>query len=858
MSFSFIHLAMTPLLFIAAARLSTAQSPDAVFPGAGGVFGEFSLENFPISPDAFHQRPNVAFNGKHFLVAWTVSTHYSQIPKPGDLAGTYVARISTNGVLIDPAGIRISESQFEGLTSNQDTFLIYGWKEPRPLAEAILLSSTESLKIEKTIPLPFPPGTRDFHISGQGDDYLVVGQSYSDGFLSLFHSGTIHADGSASSGTGNIDIPAVQHSEFRMASTERDSLLVWTESTGSPEFGHNLSGVRIDKHGRRLDAEVLRICHATASQYIFSLATGGNDYYVAWIDSRPIAGNVTGRIYGTQVREGTVADTEGRLIGPFSARGLPLITASLSGVWIRQFDSEGRVFKISWDGTESIQLLSEPSWVENLTSAGTVHGDLLIWKDHRHRFPFASALYGAFVAPGAALPTTNEFPVSLPQSGWDRSSLATDGTGFLTVWADVRNFATTGTDIYAARISSGGQVLDPDGVPVSQAPGHQRSPVVTFNGSNYVVAWQDGRNLGLTGSDIYAARISANGINLDPEGVAVSVEEGDQGGVAAATEGGQTILIWHDGRNQTLTGLDIYAAFLNSGDLETRTEFLVNDAPGDQYYPAAAKGQDSWLTVWQDGRKQNGSFVTYASRVEGGGRVLDKSGFPVCTASDIQALPAVASNGRNWLVTWQDARNIHTTTTDIFSARVNFEGISLDPAGIPTDLTLGVQSMATVAAFGDDYLVLWQGPSAPAASEPDLYGRFLSGHGMPLDPTPFHVQSEPRYRSVPAVAPAGSARFLVMAQGPRANRAVTLGTFFTPPAQSALKLAAAGSQDNNVILTFLAPPGTRYTVQWASSLPSSNWFDLREVSVETGFSFTIVEPLLPGGSQRFFRITEAR
>src|SRR5439155_10693434 len=73
------------------------------------------------------------------------------------------------------------------------------------------------------------------------------------------------------------------------------------------------------------------------------------------------------------------------------------------------------------------------------------------------------------------------------------TAVAFDGTDWLVVWSDDRNSLWNGTDIYAARIAADGTVLDPDGFFVSAASGDQYSPVVAFDGQDFVVAWIDGR-----------------------------------------------------------------------------------------------------------------------------------------------------------------------------------------------------------------------------------------------------------------------------------------------------------------------------------------------------------------------------
>jgi hypothetical protein len=99
-------------------------------------------------------------------------------------------------------------------------------------------------------------------------------------------------------------------------------------------------------------------------------------------------------------------------------------------------------------------------------------------------------------------------------------AVAFDGTNFLIVWEDIRNDGTgDNTDIYGARITPDGTVLDTFGIPISTNARNQLNPDVVFDGKNFLVVWDDYRdNL----SDIYGTEVTTDGIVLDPGGVLIS------------------------------------------------------------------------------------------------------------------------------------------------------------------------------------------------------------------------------------------------------------------------------------------------------------------------------------------------
>lgn len=92
---------------------------------------------------------------------------------------------------------------------------------------------------------------------------------------------------------------------------------------------------------------------------------------------------------------------------------------------------------------------------------------------------------------------------------------------FLVVWQDLRN--EKDYDIFAARVSPEGKVLDPDGIAVAARPRNQALPRVAFDGTNFLVVWQDFRS---GKYDVYGARVSPEGKVLDPDGIVLGASKG--------------------------------------------------------------------------------------------------------------------------------------------------------------------------------------------------------------------------------------------------------------------------------------------------------------------------------------------
>lgn len=181
-------------------------------------------------------------------------------------------------------------------------------------------------------------------------------------------------------------------------------------------------------------------------------------------------------------------------------------------------------------------------------------------------------VYGARINNNGVLLDTDSLVITT--TGGREQSIAFDGTIYLVVWADHRNtpeFGDSNSDIYGSRVTSAGAVLDPGGIAISTASRDQFSPSIMV-GQDYIVAWSDKRNDPLSEicatpySDIYAARVTSFGSVLDPTGLPVSTAV--NGGLSdIAFDGTNFFIVWEDVRNGGVLGKcysnnnpDIYGA----------------------------------------------------------------------------------------------------------------------------------------------------------------------------------------------------------------------------------------------------------------------------------------------------------
>jgi hypothetical protein len=350
-------------------------------------------------------------------------------------------------------------------------------------------------------------------------------------------------------------------------------------------------------------------------------------------------------------------------------------------------------------------------------------------------------------------------------------AVAFDGANWLVVWQDLRSAAYY--DVYACRVSPTGQVLDPGGFIVSDAQYSQVNPAVTWDGTNFVVAWQDYRSVEF---DIYAARVSSSGTVLDPNGIVVAEQAIYQRYPAAASGWGRTLLLWErwdsagcsgiwgarldaagnvldpDGfavapagegeASLTFDGARFVAAWRDTADFQLGSWIDTAGRVGfpagrpvcagvnDQTRASVASDGNSFLVAWTD-EKAGDTADIRAIRIDSLGRRLDAVPMTISAAPRTQFWPAVGGSPWGWLVAWYDSR---ATNWALYCCRVSPEGIPLDSAGIAICSTASVSGVKPALGWCNGYwLVAWddrRGPVHAARLEAD--GNVLDPEGFPV------------------------------------------------------------------------------------------------------------------------------
>jgi hypothetical protein len=160
-------------------------------------------------------------------------------------------------------------------------------------------------------------------------------------------------------------------------------------------------------------------------------------------------------------------------------------------------------------------------------------------------------MYGVLIDHNGQMLGSGEFPIALDVVTHWFPQVSFDGTNYLVVWQQLPSSGADQSlaDIYGARVTPAGAVLDSPTIAISTAPQGQYSPVIAFDSTNYFVAWLDARGgkaqYGMY--DIYGTRVSPAGAVLDPAGIAVDAGGTQRRSYQTLTyTGTQYLIAWSD------------------------------------------------------------------------------------------------------------------------------------------------------------------------------------------------------------------------------------------------------------------------------------------------------------------------
>ncbi len=326
-------------------------------------------------------------------------------------------------------------------------------------------------------------------------------------------------------------------------------------------------------------------------------------------------------------------------------------------------------------------------------------------------------VYGARISPDGKLVDSASILISTYSECPD---VCFDGKNFLVTYAVWKKGYS---DIYCTRVSPDGVVLDPNGIPICVSETNKAHPHVAFNGKIYLVAWQDYRNG--KDYDIYAARVTSDGVVLDPNGFALTTAPFDQMHSHLASDSNLFFVLWRDRRNSN--DFDIYATFVDDDGNVLNPEGLpICTLPGDQARPRPVFLGNKYFIVWRS--KTENDFNIEGNFVDLNGKPLLENPFPICSYEGDQIHPSAAFDGKNLLVVWDDYRNGENA---IYATRIDTLGNVLEPNGfLISQMDKNFREYPVVAFDGQNYFAFWHDSWT---GNSDILGVRINTEGKILD-----------------------------------------------------------------------------------------------------------------------------
>jgi hypothetical protein len=496
-----------------------------------------------------------------------------------------------------------------------------------------------------------------------------------------------------------------------------------------------LKAARVTPAGAIIDTAEILISDTNAKRGVnASISTTGNDFFVVWEDS----------LLGSPAICGARISSHGTLLDSMPI----LISGNANTPENPSVSFDGTNYLVVWKGFEEL------SWDSN-----------------------SITIQGARVSPNGTLLDTvplnivtliDTVPYNYYKQFCDVNPVLCFGLDHYLLSWDYRPLAWSSKDIFACRISKNGTILDSSYICINQARGDQMYPSIAFDGSDFLIAWQDHRmdtigfrpsiyftkvdtsgmvldTLGMPiitdtltkiqypslcfggakylisfndrrgntfqyaiDDDICASLLDQNGNPIDSAGIPLSTSTQHQRMVASGFDGENHLLVWSDERG---ADFDLYGAIIDTSGtiLDPPGIFTVSNEQYSQVNPSVSYISPFYLVVWEDYREENYDHYAqlYGTRISTTGEIMDTAGIYISQSLENQFHPQISNDGNNFLIVWKE-EFLHWSYFHFAAAiRVDTSGTVIDTGGIVIDSSDIAISSAAVDFGGGYYLIAY-------------------------------------------------------------------------------------------------------------------------------------------------------
>jgi hypothetical protein len=646
-----------------------------------------------------------------YLAVWPDGREYFPAFKQ-DSPATYAARISPEGVVLDPAGIRVASpliqpnvlsSRFirDAACGDTGVCLFVGNRPGSSAGPAATLGvRIAGDQVLDADPFTIRENVGDLpSVAWDGTAFRVAVRG--NGPDNRYYMAPVGVDGQVGA---VVSMTPLQRGNAHAACEGARCLLLYDDVETETKLA------RLVDLGGPVSDEIALPSEQT--RYGDTPCWDGSQYWLTYVDETPAVRAV--RVSA----DGTLVDPVGISVAPVG--GVDAF-GFLGDIALACADTH---VVITWTTPDSFDLLSP-----------------------YHTFVARVALDGTVLDPGGVEIAATQV-VTGPGAHLGGSPIACRNDQCMVAWRHERDWAGTSR---ATRLV-GGTELDPEGIDLITSPPGQSQAVAAHTGGRTFAVWTDSRPAS-TDSSVRAVRgsifsssldqIAAVELGLEPTCLDFNGAVDPQPAVAASAS--SFLVAWR----QVCPSSNLLAQIIDPQGQAAGPPFVLSGTSTTEQQPAAASSGD-------------GFFVAWTSNVSVRGRLLDAAGSPLgadsfqIVASANAANAVAAFDGTSYVVVYHRAK-------DLFATRVSTDGVVLDPLGIAIARESAVEAEQSVACGGGVCLVAWRQGTATGTRSLIRAAR-LSPDGVVLDPRGF-VVSPANVHGGTAVAFTGESFVVAWRQG---------------------------------------------------------------------------------------------
>lgn len=362
----------------------------------------------------------------------------------------------------------------------------------------------------------------------------------------------------------------------------------------------------------------------------------------------------------------------------------------------------------------------------------------------------ARALTAAWLLAAAATAQPNLTPTSflpgddaigLAAGDQEEPAMAFGGGQYLVAWTDWRTDRTgtllldqAGSDIYAARVAADGSLIDTTPIAISLDAGNQNRPQVSWNGTNFLVTWTSQEPTQFYwAAAVHGVRVSPQGQVLDAQPIEILTYPFSTSVFFNAIGSGSDWLVIGQGTSSGESDVVGRRVSAQGTLLDPTPKVLVSSSTSLVFNISLAYSNGTYLLAWTDTSVRARRFDAQLNTIGG---VLTIASF----GSGVSGAGA-AGNANGFFVVFGQYTSGNQLGR-VYGARVGTNGVNQDPGGfLIKQESLLSQPEPRVTWDGTNWITSWK-PNSFLSSEGLLAARVTTA-GQILDPGGVSVKANP-------------------------------------------------------------------------------------------------------------------